>query len=209
MVEPVAGIAAAGTAGDVVAETLRVVVSRAALQRDAVRQTVHDVEAASVQPTAPITAVPRTKLPGPATGVVPLSGKETLVGELPLTFSQPKTTAGATAEGELTAVRVQVLNEATRKASGATAVLVALSRADGVATPCQLHVRLNYTGFSNAYGGDYANRVMLDEYPACVLTTPEVRTCRNFETLKAVRWDGKLSTDITLAGDGSLTVIAI
>jgi hypothetical protein len=126
-----------------------------------------------------------------------------------LTFSQPKTPAGATPAGKPTAVRVQVLDEATRKTSGATAVLVVLSRADGVAQPCQLHVRLNYTGFSNAYGGDYANRVMLDEYPPCVLTTPQVRACRNYQTLKAVRWDGKLSTDITLAGDGSVTVIAI
>lgn len=162
----------------------------------------------SVQPTAPITAVPHTKLPGPATGVVPVSGKETLVGELPLTFSQPAAT-DADPSGAPTIVRVHVLDEAARKASGATAVLVALSRADGVAQPCRLHVRLNYSGFANAYGGDYANRVLLDQYPPCVLTTPQVSACRDYESFDATRWDGKLSTDLTLAGDGSVTVIAV
>lgn len=106
-------------------------------------------------------------------------------------------------------MRVQVLDEAIRKASGATAVLVALSRADGVAQPCQVHVRLNYTGFANAYGGDYANRVTLDQYPPCVLKTPQVGTCRDYKSFDARRWDGKLSTDLTLAGDGSVTVIAV
>ena len=162
----------------------------------------------SVQPTAPITAVPHTKLPRPAIAIVRLSGNETLVGELPLTFSQPASTA-TTPSGKPVAVRVQVLDEATRKASGAKAVLVALSRADGVTQPCRLHVRLNYTGFANAYGGDYANRVGLDQYPACVLKTPQVRACRDYESLEATRRYGKLSTDLTLAGSGSVTVIAV
>lgn len=152
--------------------------------------------------------MPNSKLPGPATGVVPVSGEETLVGELPLTFSQPKTPAAASA-GTPTIVQVKVLDEAARKASGATAILVALSRADGVSQPCRLHVRVNYTGFSNAYGGDYANRIVLDEYPACVLTTPRDPACRKYTSFEPSRFDGKLSTDLTLAGAGSVTVIAI
>ncbi|WP_335979720.1 polymorphic toxin-type HINT domain-containing protein [Streptomyces sp. CA2R106] len=51
-------------------------------------------------------------------------------------------------------------------------------------------VSLDYSGFANAYGGDYGSRLRLVEMPACALTTPAKAECR---TQKPVTADNDVS----------------
>lgn len=39
-------------------------------------------------------------------------------------------------------------------------------------------VTLDYSGFANAFGGDYGSRLRLVQLPACALTTPQLAACR-------------------------------
>ena len=57
-------------------------------------------------------------------------------------------------------------------------VIFTVARDDGGATPGRAHVNLDYAGFADAYGGDYASRLRLVELPACALTTPQDAACR-------------------------------
>ncbi|MCP2337282.1 polymorphic toxin-type HINT domain-containing protein [Actinomadura rupiterrae] len=55
--------------------------------------------------------------------------------------------------------------------------MFAVSRVDQNA-PGELTVGLDYSDFATAFGGNYASRLRLVQYPACVLTTPERPGCR-------------------------------
>lgn len=151
---------------------------------------------------AGITSVDRKDLPRPAAATVPVSGAETKVGDLPVALTAASSSAPKS-------MRVEVLDEKARKSVGVSAALLALSCADGPAGPGQVHLRVYYWDFGNAYGGDYANRVQLVQLPACALTTPGEPECRDRTNLRAARKAGALSADITVAGGGSVTLVAV
>ncbi|MBQ0892696.1 hypothetical protein KBX37_06185 [Micromonospora sp. U56] len=108
-----------------------------------------------------------------------------------------------------TSLRVTVLGPEARKSTGAKGALLALSCEADLAEAAQVHLRVYYWGFGNAYGGDYANRVGMAELPACALTDPRSRHCLNRTLLQATRSDGALAADITIPGDGSLTLVSV
>lgn len=45
---------------------------------------------------------------------------------------------------------------------------------------------LDYGSFAQAYGGNYGQRLGLEELPACALTTPQVAACRQGKSLKSL-----------------------
>jgi hypothetical protein len=89
----------------------------------------------------------------------PVAGSWRSAGDLPL-----KVASGA---GR---VRVELLDRAKSVRAGVSGVLV---RVDRPAT-----VRMDYSGFRSAYGGDYAARLGFVKLPDCVLSTPGAAACR-------------------------------
>ncbi|MGX9889028.1 polymorphic toxin-type HINT domain-containing protein [Streptomyces sp. NPDC002276] len=103
----------------------------------------------------------------------PTLAKTTAVGRLPLKLSAPTT---GTAPAKV-AVRVAAHNTATDL--GIHGTVLSLTRADGSKADGRTRLTLDYSGFANAYGGDYASRLSLVRLPDCALTTPTVKKCRN------------------------------
>ncbi|WP_018588518.1 RHS repeat-associated core domain-containing protein [Salinispora arenicola] len=96
-------------------------------------------------------------------------------------------------------VRVEVLD---RKAAQRAGVPLALrvDRADGGGRG-RAEVRVDYSSFAHAYGGDWAWRLRLATMPACALTTPEAAQCGQVRWLDSVN-DGAarmVTADVDLA----------
>ncbi|WP_051803121.1 RHS repeat-associated core domain-containing protein [Actinocatenispora sera] len=89
-------------------------------------------------------------------------------------------------------VRVHVLGRTVAKHAKVDGVLLTVSRTDAD-TAGRVEVRVDYSGFAAAYGGDYAGRLRLTRLPACVLTTPTVPKCRKATDLRS-RNDGSQQT---------------
>ena len=102
------------------------------------------------------------------------------------------------------AVEVSVLDPAT--ADRATRpVVLRVNRADSGVTSGTVAVTVDYSGFKNAYGGDWATRLTLVSLPECALTTPGAPQCQ--ATPLATRNTGSALT-ATLTVDGATTVAA-
>ncbi|WP_456340667.1 RHS repeat-associated core domain-containing protein [Streptomyces mirabilis] len=71
-------------------------------------------------------------------------------------------------------VSVQVLGRKAASAAGVKGVLLTASAADSG----NADVRIDYSAFASAYGGDWAGRLRLVTLPACALTTPQKASCR-------------------------------
>ncbi|WP_308167765.1 RHS repeat domain-containing protein [Catellatospora tritici] len=82
--------------------------------------------------------------------------------------------ARAKAGGSSSALGVRVYDQATAAAVGVHGVVftVAADRSGPVT------VGLDYSGFAQAYGGNYASRLRLVRLPDCALTTPDAARCR-------------------------------
>ncbi|MBB5868582.1 RHS repeat-associated protein [Allocatelliglobosispora scoriae] len=109
-------------------------------------------------------------------------------------------------------VAVRMHDRADAAKAGVSGVVLGVARADGVRSSGTVHVELDYAAFAQAYGGDWATRLMLVKLPACALTTPELAGCRlsdarqvNSRNLATAR---TLTADVTLAGDGAATLLA-
>ncbi|WP_436495337.1 RHS repeat-associated core domain-containing protein [Actinokineospora sp. HUAS TT18] len=81
-------------------------------------------------------------------------------------------------------VEVETFDQAAAKKAGIAGVVLRVrdaGGADGAAVP----VKLDYSGFAHAYGGDFGSRLKFVSYPACVLTTPEKSACQVATPLKS------------------------
>ncbi|MFJ3235826.1 RHS repeat domain-containing protein [Streptomyces sp. NPDC086787] len=125
--------------------------------------------------------------PGTATLTVPARGStKSAAGTLPLRVALHQGTAGKQTATALSAPRraqVQVLDEKAAREAGVTGVLLAVRPLQG--GKGRLDVTLDYSGFRNAYGGDWASRLTLHRLPQCALTTPEAKDCRALAALKS------------------------
>jgi RHS repeat-associated protein len=89
------------------------------------------------------------------------------------TTSWPATTSAAAPSS----VRVTTLGDAARQQLGNAPMVFTVARADAGSGSAPVAVSVDYAGFRDAYGGNYAERLQLVRYPACVLTTPDVPAC--------------------------------
>ncbi|MGW2449119.1 RHS repeat-associated core domain-containing protein [Streptomyces sp. NPDC001675] len=78
-------------------------------------------------------------------------------------------------------VDVRVLDRQDVAPVGGVAMGLQVSRTDGVASPGQVQVAIDYSGFKYAYGGDFASRLRLVKLPECALQTPEAEGCTDRE----------------------------
>ncbi|MEV6969848.1 RHS repeat-associated core domain-containing protein [Hamadaea sp. NPDC051192] len=76
-------------------------------------------------------------------------------------------------------VDVQVHDRATAARLGVSGAVFTVASADVGTT----RIGLDYSGFAQAYGGDYASRLRLVQLPSCALTTPEAAACRTAQPL--------------------------
>ncbi|MCX5009198.1 polymorphic toxin-type HINT domain-containing protein [Streptomyces sp. NBC_00638] len=74
-------------------------------------------------------------------------------------------------------VDVKVLDKDRLASVGGTGLGVQLTRLDGRGAPGPVKVTLDYSGFKNAYGGNFASRLRLVALPACAVTTPDKKGC--------------------------------
>ncbi|WP_266510094.1 polymorphic toxin-type HINT domain-containing protein [Streptomyces uncialis] len=140
-------------------------------------------------------------------------------GALPVSVSRVHDARkpSATAPGK---VKVTVTDRRTARAAGVDGILLAVSR-PGARTTADVGVRVDYTGFRGAYGGDWAARLRLVRLPACALTTPKRPACRTGVPLTTTH-DAEsrtLGTTVTIpratvkersaSGTGSTAVLAL
>ncbi|MFJ3528101.1 polymorphic toxin-type HINT domain-containing protein [Streptomyces sp. NPDC090132] len=88
-------------------------------------------------------------------------------------------TASASDQGTVT---TEILGEELTSRTGVKGLLFTLTpdQQKGLAQgrAGSVSVGVDYASFAGAYGGSYASRLRLVEYPACVLTSPEKEACR-------------------------------
>ena len=83
-------------------------------------------------------------------------------------------------------VSARVLPHARAAAAGVSALVFEISAAGG-SSAGQVRVGLNYSSFAQVYGGNFGSRLRLVLLPSCVLTTPQVASCRKQTPLGSVQ----------------------
>ncbi|WP_426633817.1 ricin-type beta-trefoil lectin domain protein [Planosporangium sp. 12N6] len=102
-------------------------------------------------------------------------------------------------------VQVTVADQVAAKAVGVPGVVMSLTRSDKVASSGRVRLRVDYSGFANAYGANYGDRLRLVALPACALTTPQKRECQRQTPLPSVNMPTttSVSVDVDVAADPS------
>lgn len=109
----------------------------------------------------------------------------------------------------VTDVDVVVADQAKARAAGVSGIVFSVTGRGAERAPVQ--VGLDYSGFAEAYGGNYASRLRLVALPGCALITPELPECRVVTPLKSSNdLRGKTVTaDLTLGtADGTMLLAA-
>ncbi|MFC7247423.1 RHS repeat-associated core domain-containing protein [Catellatospora aurea] len=134
------------------------------------------------------------------------------VGGLPLDVTRSVARGGPSAADAPQQVRVQVLDRVTTQRLGAEAPAFRLSRADGGKAAQKVSIRVGYSTFAHARGGDWGARLRLVAMPVCALTEPGRPECRTRTPLPTVNDHGRqvLSADIdAVAGDAASMVFTM
>ncbi|MYT68363.1 MULTISPECIES: RHS repeat-associated core domain-containing protein [unclassified Streptomyces] len=147
--------------------------------------------------------------PGKTTAEVATTGEsKTTVGGLAVKLAQqpaevsrsakskaPKIRAKAT--GTADKLTLDLRSQATAKKAGVNGVLLTVAPTDKSKHTTDtdgLRVSLDYSSFSDAYGGNFGPRLRLVTLPACSLTTPDKKTCRTQTPVKDSDNDNKNQT---------------
>ncbi|HEY2698135.1 MAG TPA: RHS repeat-associated core domain-containing protein [Pseudonocardiaceae bacterium] len=99
-------------------------------------------------------------------------------------------------------VAVNVAPKTAANALGVDGVVLSVARADHATQSGAVAVTLGYGSFRDAFGGDWASRLHLVQFPACALTTPAKAGCDTSTPVAYTRDDkaNSLTANITLAG---------
>ncbi|MFJ5609213.1 polymorphic toxin-type HINT domain-containing protein [Streptomyces sp. NPDC093221] len=93
-----------------------------------------------------------------------------------------KRTAVKPGSAESGTATVKVAPHSAATAAGVDGALLSVTRPSGAVGA---QVSLDYSGFADAYGGDFGSRLTLVELPLCALTTPDKAECRTRTPLAA------------------------
>ncbi|MEU7586083.1 RHS repeat-associated core domain-containing protein [Micromonospora sp. NPDC049230] len=153
---------------------------RAAPTWAAARPGPEDVAAVRSAPAVTWPAPGAVEVDRPGSGATPAR-----VGSLPVWVAGQSGAATRRSDTTADRVRVEVLDQAAARRAGVPGVLVRLASggatAGARAAVAPLDVEFDYSGFRNAYGGDWAARLGVVRLPECVLSTPEVAGCARGE----------------------------
>jgi RHS repeat-associated protein len=146
----------------------------------------------------------------PAAGSARAGSSPVWIGPADTGGTTATTTAATTPAGYgglagVSRARVSVASQQTARTLGVRGVVLSVARADGTTGAGRVHVSVSYTGFENAFGGDYGARLRLVQLPACALTTPAVAACHTQTPLGSLNdarrdWVG---ADVTLPATSS------
>ncbi|MFI7439701.1 RHS repeat-associated core domain-containing protein [Nonomuraea indica] len=103
-------------------------------------------------------------------------------------------------------VHVNLWDRAAVESVGARGLVVDVRRTDGKPGNGPVDLELDYSGFRQAFGGDFGARLRVVALPACALTDPDKPECRR-QTLVPTRNDaraGKAFARVTAATDGAV-----
>ncbi|MCT2594855.1 sugar-binding protein, partial [Streptomyces sp. N2-109] len=113
-------------------------------------------------------------------------------------------------------VKARVLSRKATAKAGVRGLLFTLDPEEdqqaSKASPRSAGVRVDYSSFSQAYGGGYASRLSLVEFPACVLTTPGKSGCSDSRPVRTVNDTEKqtLTADsLKLRASGATVLAAV
>ncbi|MEU2897600.1 RHS repeat-associated core domain-containing protein [Streptomyces sp. NPDC001273] len=127
---------------------------------------------------------------GKATAEVAATGKVTVtVGNLGVSLAQKpappdakptktKAKSQTKATGPAEEVALEVHARSAAQKAGVNGVLLTIGPAKAAVDSDTLQVSLDYSSFSDVYGGNFGPRLNLVTLPACALTTPEKKSCR-------------------------------
>jgi len=107
-------------------------------------------------------------------------------------------------------VRVEVLDRDVTARAQREGLLLRIGRSDGAPAAGRVSVRVDYSGFRHAYGGDWGARLRLVALPDCALSTPERAGCRGepLPTSNDVA-AGLLTADVSASAGGTGTLLAV
>ncbi|WP_370340157.1 LamG-like jellyroll fold domain-containing protein [Catenulispora sp. MAP5-51] len=116
-------------------------------------------------------------------------------------------------------VKVDALDQATVTKMHGAGVAFRLTRSDtaalqktnqetAAAKQAPVSVKIDYSGFRNAYGGDFAGRLQLFAYPSCYATTPTAAGCAMSSAVKSTNDTGAGTLTATVAADGDPVAVA-
>jgi RHS repeat-associated protein len=223
-------VLAFGTGGAAYAGTASAVVPKPAHTSAPAAPTTPSVR--DVTPVVPRTVTPgntkgtpyratRTRFPAAASAVLRVASADTSSGTSP-SPGAPASAGAATAAGASSLpVTVRAVSPKHSSYAGPDSADVAVkSRSaavragvDGVlftVAPVgrgrgEVHVALDYSSFAQAYGGDFGSRLRLVQLPPCVLTTPQLASCRTEKSLDSRNDTAtrSLSATVSLVGSGS------
>ncbi|ATL32942.1 hypothetical protein KY5_7924c [Streptomyces formicae] len=146
-------------------------------------------------------AAPKSAWPkaGTATVAVPGAGRaKAAPGKLPVSVGRPSSGAEAAKTAGPSKARIQVLDQKAARSLGIQGVLLAVRPVEGARGA--LDVRVDYSGFRHAFGGDWASRLTLRQLPQCALTSPGTKGCEAGSALDTDNNTGSsvLSASVTL-----------
>lgn len=102
-------------------------------------------------------------------------------GSLPLTLTEPKKASSGKQPRTAGKVAVEVLGQKATKKLGIKGVVL---KATGPKSGGRADLALDYTKFASAFGGDWAGRLGLLKFPACVLDENANSTCVSSKPLE-------------------------
>lgn len=138
----------------------------------------------------PKAAAAEVVLPAAAPARAAGGSDQARVGDLPVWL------AGA---GTAAKVRVELLDRATAEKAKVDGMLLRLRRADADVTAAAVSVEVDYSSFRHAYGGDWANRLVLTRLPECALSTPDLPACAGTPLPTRNRTDtGRLAAEVSV-----------
>ncbi|MGW2785971.1 RHS repeat-associated core domain-containing protein [Streptomyces populi] len=116
-------------------------------------------------------------------------------GALPVTLTEPQAGKSTSAPIAKT-VSVKVLDQAAAKRLGVKGVVLAVT---GPTTGGTARLGIDYAAFATAYGGNWAGRLQIRSFPACLLTAPDKQKCRTSDLLASDNDRAHESLSSTLA----------
>lgn len=122
--------------------------------------------------------------PRGGTATLSLSGDKPATarpGKLPLTLSPPRPDKGKKRPDTADKLTVRVLDQKATRKLGIKGVALTVT---GPKSGGSARLGIDYSAFASAYGADWAGRLRLVQFPACLLDHASKGTCRNPKTLR-------------------------
>nr|WP_322746857.1 polymorphic toxin-type HINT domain-containing protein [Streptomyces tauricus] len=160
-------------------------------------------------------AAPKARWPKPASAVVELpqtqpagSSRSVKADGLPLSLElRSRTAQRETASG---AVKARLLDHKAAEKADLDGLLFTL-QPEKDATAGTVRATLDYSAFTESFGGSYGSRLTLVELPQCVLTTPQKNHCQDGKPVRTTNnpEEQTLTANSVPLREGTPTVLAV